>query len=73
MRYRALYYFISMVFLTMSNFSPLFSQETAGPRIVFEEKIFNAKSVKEGDKVEHTFKISNSGDETLKIEKVQPG
>jgi len=73
MRYRALYYFISIVFLTIINFSPLLSQETTGPRILFEEKIFNSKSVQEGNKVEHTFIISNSGDETLKIEKVEPG
>lgn len=59
--------------LILLNFSTLFAQETIGPRMVPEEKIFNVKDVKEGDIIEHEFKISNLGDEILNIEKVDPG
>ena len=38
-----------------------------GPKIVFEEKEFNFGSIKQGDKVEHTFKFKNEGDAPLKI------
>jgi hypothetical protein len=38
-----------------------------GPKIVFEEKEFNFGSIKQGDKVEHTFQFKNEGDAPLKI------
>jgi len=53
--------------------SPSLAQESSGPRLVIEEKLFSANNVKEGDIIEHTFKVSNPGDETLIIERVNPG
>jgi hypothetical protein len=38
-----------------------------------EEKYFDAKQVKEGDIIEHTFNVHNAGDSTLEIKKVKPG
>ena len=49
------------------------AQETTGPLMVMEEKSFDFKEVKEGEVLEHAFKVENKGDQTLEIIKVQPG
>jgi hypothetical protein len=46
---------------------------SVGPRIVIEEKSFDAKEVKEGEVIEHTFIVNNKGEEVLEIRKVSPG
>ncbi|MDB4835056.1 DUF1573 domain-containing protein [Cyclobacteriaceae bacterium] len=38
-----------------------------GPKMVFAEKEFNFGNIKQGDKVEHTFKFTNEGDAPLII------
>ncbi len=48
-------------------------QGKKGPRIAVEGQEFDFKEVKEGTNLEHTFKILNKGDETLKIISVKPG
>ena len=48
-------------------------EKIAGPRLVMQEKFFNFKEVQEGEVVEHTFMVSNTGSETLVIEEVKPG
>jgi hypothetical protein len=50
-----------------------FAQPDTGPRIVIEEKSFNAMEVKEGTLIQHTFTVKNSGNEALEIRKVSPG
>jgi hypothetical protein len=47
--------------------------ERKGPRIEIKQESVNLGKVFEGNQVRHTFEISNSGDETLVIEQVQPG
>ena len=49
------------------------AQEHKGPRLAVEGREFDFKEVKEGVVLEHTFKILNKGDETLKIMSVRPG
>ncbi len=49
------------------------AQQATGPRIVLEEKFFDAREVKEGEVIEHTFTVRNKGDEALEIRKVSPG
>ena len=49
------------------------AQKAMGPRIVIEEKLFNAQEVKEGEIIEHVFTVYNKGDEALEIRKVSPG
>ena len=49
------------------------AQENTGPLMVMEEKSFDFKEVKEGEVLEHAFKVLNKGDQTLEIIKVQPG
>jgi hypothetical protein len=48
-------------------------EEIAGPRLVMKERFFNFQEVGEGEFVEHTFMVSNSGSETLVIKEVKPG
>lgn len=48
-------------------------QGNKGPKIIVEGQEFDFKEVKEGAVLEHTFKILNKGDETLKIISVRPG
>ena len=47
--------------------------ETSGPKMVIDHLEYDFKTVKEGTPVEHTFKVFNKGDETLKIISVRPG
>ena len=47
--------------------------ETSGPKMVIDHLEYDFKTVKEGTEVEHTFKVFNKGDETLKIISVRPG
>ena len=48
------------------------AQKPVGPQISFKENKFDFKQVEEGKVLEHTFVISNTGDEPLMIEKVEP-
>ena len=49
------------------------AQQAEGPRIVIEEKSFDAGEIKEGAVIEYTFTVKNRGDEVLEIRKVSPG
>jgi hypothetical protein len=43
------------------------------PLIVFKEVMHDFGNVEEGIKVSHNFQFSNSGDDTLRIKRVQGG
>ena len=67
-------YFVT-TFLLISlilNLATVWAQDI-GPRMVLEEKTFDAKEIKEGEFVEHSFPVRNTGDRPLEITKVQPG
>ncbi len=49
------------------------AQQAAGPKMTIDEKLFDAKEVKEGEIIEHVFTVKNKGDEVLEIRKVNPG
>jgi hypothetical protein len=49
------------------------AQENRGPKIVVKEPVFDFKEIKEGDIVQHTFKVFNEGDQILEIKNVRPG
>lgn len=49
------------------------AQQATGPRIEIEERLFNARKVKQGEIIEHAFTVKNNGDEDLEIRKVSPG
>jgi len=43
----------------------------AGPHLVVAEPVFNYGTVLQGDKVDHSFRLTNQGDEVLEIHKVK--
>ena len=70
---KILYTLLFMTFLALLlNLFSVSAQEVIGPQIVFEETIFDAEDVKEGEIIEHTFKVLNKGDSPLEIKKVKP-
>jgi hypothetical protein len=52
-----------------------FSMLPAAPRVEVDNETFDFGKVREGSKrkVTHAFKLKNTGDENLVIEKVKPG
>lgn len=48
-------------------------EDGKGPGMTIKKSEFDFKEVKEGTVLEHTFKILNKGNETLKIISVKPG
>lgn len=50
---------------------PVLAQTTAGPVITWEKPTYDFGDITQGDKVEHTFKFTNSGNEPLVITNVQ--
>ncbi len=59
------------VFFLFFGLGVLITQHSeAAPVITVTEDVYDFGEVKQGDELEHTFVISNSGDETLVIEKV---
>jgi Protein of unknown function (DUF1573) len=50
---------------------PLFAQTPAGPSITWEKPTHDFGDITQGDKVEHTFKFTNTGTEPLVITNVQ--
>ena len=65
------------IFLTtlcfIAHLSLVWAQETTGPRMVIKEKAVDYPQVDEGKVIEHVFKVFNTGDQALQIEKVKPG
>jgi hypothetical protein len=49
------------------------AQEVKGPKMVIRDPVFDFKEVKEGEVLDHTFKVFNQGDQDLVIKKVKPG
>jgi uncharacterized protein (DUF58 family) len=64
--------FLSILWLLLC-LPPALAQHATGPRMVIEERFFNAQQVKEGEIIEHTFTVHNKGDGILEINKVSPG
>ena len=50
------------------------ANEPTGPTAALEERIFDFHEVNQGDVINHVFRLSNKGDQVLKIKKVtSPG
>ena len=47
------------------------SAQSSGPAITWEKSVYDFGDVVQGDKVEHTFKFKNAGNESLIITNVQ--
>ena len=52
---------------------PAIAQDAKGPKMVLKERVFDFKEVKEGEVIEHTFRVLNQGEGILEIKKVKPG
>ena len=63
----------SLIFWIVISFGIALAQQAIGPKIVLEERYFDAKQIKQGGIIEHTFKVLNTGDQILEIKKVNPG
>jgi hypothetical protein len=65
---------ISIFVLCLSiSFSFSWAEEAKGPKMILEKKSFDFKEVDEGEKLKHTFKVRNVGDQPLEIKNVKPG
>jgi len=62
-----------LIFLITLGLTTGWAQQAIGPRMVLEEKDFDAKQIKEGEIIGHTFIVRNTGDQPLEIKKVNPG
>ena len=62
-----------LMFWVALNFTMGWAQTAAGPKMVVQEKSFDAQQVKEGQTIEHDFKVLNTGDSPLEIKQVRPG
>ena len=62
---------LGTLILIFSSLAP--AQRVGGPKMVIKEREFDFEEVKEGAVITHSFKILNSGNETLTIVKVNPG
>jgi len=62
-----------LMFWIVVTFTTVWAQTNTGPKMVIKEKIFDAQQVKEGQTIEHHFKVLNTGDSPLEIKKVKPG
>lgn len=60
-------------FLLLTCITAVSAEKQTGPRISIEETSFDAKEVIEGKIIQHTFRVINTGDQPLEINKVQPG
>jgi hypothetical protein len=70
---RVLQVALSILLLSVFWGHPVPAQENRGPKIVVKEPVFDFKEIKEGDVVQHTFKVLNEGDQILEIKSVRPG
>jgi len=52
--------------------SALGAGEIKGPLMVMEERSFDFKEVREGEIIEHAFRVFNRGEKNLAIQRVQP-
>ncbi|MGD9041647.1 MAG: hypothetical protein PVH82_18540 [Desulfobacteraceae bacterium] len=62
-----------LILCFMTHLSLSWAQEATGPRMVITEKAADYPEVDEGEVIEHVFKVFNTGDQPLQIEKVKPG
>ena len=48
------------------------AKDQGKPILSLNEQVFEVAEVKEGDVIEHAFKVINKGDQPLEIKKVKP-
>ena len=69
---RAVFGALLLIILMFLGLSWGIAQQATGPSMAIDEKSFDAREVKEGEVIEHTFTVRNMGGEALEIRKVSP-
>ena len=68
------FYTIPFIILFISMYLNIgLAQDGIGPKMVIGQTEYDAKEVKQGEIINHTFKILNTGDQVLEIKNVKPG
>lgn len=67
------FYFGLLTLFIILNGIPICAKDTSKPILVLEDRIFDAKEVQEGEVIDHSFQVLNSGDSPLEIKNVKPG
>jgi len=62
--------YFSMLLILLSA-TVCFSGQSPAPKMFIEEKTFDAKDIKTGDYLEHTFNVYNRGEAPLEISNVK--
>ena len=57
-------------FFIMTSFTAVWAKQQDGPSINLHEKTFDAGEVREGEEINHSFKVLNTGNQSLEIKKV---
>lgn len=60
-------------FLLLFSFCAVRAEEIRAPKVSLAEDLFDFKEIVEGEIINHSFTITNKGNETLKILQVKPG
>jgi hypothetical protein len=65
------YHIFLSIFIILLFYSLCQAKYVSGPGIYLEEPVFDAKEIKASEYIEHTFKVFNKGDSSLKITNVK--
>ena len=69
---KKIFYSISLsALLVLLNYPASWAQEISRPKMVLEEKTYDAGEVREGEILEHEFRVLNAGDSPLEIKNVR--
>ncbi|MBW2029109.1 MAG: DUF1573 domain-containing protein [Deltaproteobacteria bacterium] len=63
-------FLLCFLFLVLASASA--AKAGTGPKMVIKERTYEYGEVRQGQTIEHQFKVKNEGDEALKIKRVAP-
>ena len=63
----------ALAFVFFMGCAQALAQEAKGPKMVLEEEVFDSREIMSGTVIQHAFRVSNVGDQTLEIKDVKPG
>jgi len=69
MKHTIIWIVILAIFIPISTWA----EEKTGPRMVIVAPVFDAGKVDQGSIINHKFIVKNTGDEELRITRVNPG
>ena len=69
---KRVYFCVTALWVSIILISVVTADQANAPRLFVTEKSFDFGQVDEGKPIEHAFKVSNRGDQPLKIDRVRP-